>query len=55
VSRCWLSLFAKNVAANTPLFGVMFAADFYSKISTVNREAAASAAQGTTGDAAVAV
>jgi hypothetical protein len=31
-SRCWTSLFAKNVMANTPLFWVMFASDFYTKI-----------------------
>lgn len=31
-SRCWTSLFAKNVMANTPLFWVMFASDFYTKL-----------------------
>mmetsp|Transcript_25935 Transcript_25935/g.35804 ORF Transcript_25935/g.35804 Transcript_25935/m.35804 type:complete len:285 (-) Transcript_25935:152-1006(-) len=36
--RCWVSLFTKNVMANTPLFWFMFAADFYGRIAT-KREA----------------
>lgn len=40
MSRCWVSLFAKNVVANTPLFWVMFMADFYSQISNKNAAAA---------------
>jgi hypothetical protein len=32
-SRCWASLFVKNIAANTPLFWVMFAADFYVRVA----------------------
>lgn len=31
--RCWLSLWLKNIAANTPLFWVMFSSDFYSRIA----------------------
>merc|ERR1711862_208836 len=31
--RCWFSLYVKNVMANTPLFWVMFASDFYSRIA----------------------
>ena len=30
--RCWGSLMVKNIFANTPLFWLMFAADFYSKV-----------------------
>jgi hypothetical protein len=33
MSRCWISLFAKNCVANTPLFFVMFTADFYARQS----------------------
>merc|ERR1719499_2802895 len=29
VNRCFMSLFVKNIAANTPLFWIMFMADFY--------------------------
>lgn len=36
--RCWVTLFCKNVMANTPLFWVMFASDFYSRIAA-KREA----------------
>lgn len=36
--RCWFSLFIKNIMANTPLFWVMFASDFYSRIAA-KREA----------------
>lgn len=31
--RCWFSLYVKNIMANTPLFWVMFTADFYSRIA----------------------
>merc|ERR1719183_1680196 len=31
--RCWFSLYVKNVMANTPLFWVMFASDFYSRVA----------------------
>lgn len=31
--RCWFSLYVKNIMANTPLFWVMFSADFYSRIA----------------------
>lgn len=31
--RCWVSLYVKNVMANTPLFWVMFMSDFYSRIA----------------------
>jgi len=31
--RCWISLYVKNVMANTPLFWVMFASDFYSRVA----------------------
>jgi len=34
-----MSLFTKNVMANTPLFWFMFAADFYGRIAA-DREAA---------------
>jgi len=34
MGRCWTSLFIKNVAANTPLFWIMFTADFYAKMAT---------------------
>lgn len=36
--RCWVSLFTKNVMANTPLFWFMFAADYYNRIAS-EREA----------------
>eukprot|EP00854_Cymbomonas_tetramitiformis_P015367 gene15367-18181_t len=32
--RCWTSLFVKNIAANTPLFWFMFAADYYGRIAS---------------------
>lgn len=32
--RCWLSLFTKNVAANTPLFWLMFSADLFGRIAS---------------------
>jgi|ERR1712195_116968 len=32
-ARCWSSLMVKNIFANTPLFWLMFAADFYSRIA----------------------
>merc|ERR1712146_307538 len=32
-ARCWTSLMVKNIFANTPLFWLMFAADFYSKLA----------------------
>lgn len=31
--RCWVTLFCKNVMANTPLFWVMFMSDFYSRVA----------------------
>mmetsp|Transcript_41601 Transcript_41601/g.79668 ORF Transcript_41601/g.79668 Transcript_41601/m.79668 type:complete len:263 (-) Transcript_41601:76-864(-) len=31
--RCWISLCAKNVMANTPLFWIMFTADFYTRLA----------------------
>lgn len=34
MGRCWVSLCIKNVAANTPLFWIMFMADFYSRLAT---------------------
>lgn len=37
-ARCWVSLFTKNVMANTPLFWFMFATDFYNRIAA-DREA----------------
>lgn len=37
-ARCWTSLMIKNIFANTPLFWLMFAADFYSRIAA-EREA----------------
>jgi len=36
--RCWSSLMAKNIVANTPLFWLMFAADFYSKLSVLRTD-----------------
>merc|ERR1711907_103577 len=41
--RCWGSLMVKNIFANTPLFWLMFAADFYSKLAA-EREAKANGA-----------
>mmetsp|Transcript_11897 Transcript_11897/g.14150 ORF Transcript_11897/g.14150 Transcript_11897/m.14150 type:complete len:283 (-) Transcript_11897:568-1416(-) len=38
-SRCWASLFVKNVAANTPLFWFMFAADYYGRIASARESA----------------
>lgn len=38
-SRCWVSLFVKNVAANTPLFWFMFAADYYGRIAGAREKA----------------
>jgi len=37
VNRCFLSLFVKNIAANTPLFWIMFMADFYAKKHRLNK------------------
>merc|ERR1719162_1413992 len=37
-ARCWSSLMAKNIVANTPLFWLMFAADFYSKLSVIRTD-----------------
>merc|ERR1711934_159550 len=34
MGRCWMSLNIKNIAANTPLFWVMFMADFYCRKAT---------------------
>jgi len=34
MSRCWVSLCVKNIAANTPLFWIMFMADFYARKAT---------------------
>jgi len=34
MGRCWVSLCIKNIAANTPLFWIMFMADFYSRKAT---------------------
>jgi len=31
--RCWSSLLVKNIAANTPLFWIMFSSDFYSRLA----------------------
>eukprot|EP00656_Telonema_subtile_P012616 TRINITY_DN1635_c0_g1_i1.p1 TRINITY_DN1635_c0_g1~~TRINITY_DN1635_c0_g1_i1.p1 ORF type:complete len:134 (-),score=41.74 TRINITY_DN1635_c0_g1_i1:279-680(-) len=42
-ARCWGSLMVKNIFANTPLFWLMFAADFYSRIAA-DREAKANGA-----------
>jgi len=33
--RCWVSLCLKNIAANTPLFWVMFMSDFYARVAKV--------------------
>lgn len=33
-ARCWTSLLIKNVAANTPLFWVMYTADFYARLAS---------------------
>merc|ERR1712232_1318446 len=32
--RCFMSLLLKNIAANTPLFWIMFMSDFYSRRAT---------------------
>jgi len=31
--RCWISLYIKNIAANTPLFWILFMSDFYTRIA----------------------
>lgn len=37
-SRCWVSLFTKNVMANTPLFWFMFAADYYGRLASIREK-----------------
>lgn len=33
MTRCWVSLCVKNIAANTPLFWIMFMSDFYCRLA----------------------